>query len=432
MKINLHIIQASLLACCLSWLSCSSDADLPAVAERSISFTQAAFFLPAQDKTSVTIALTKAAESDLTVPFSLTGTAVEGEDYSVAEHAFHIARGETSASVEINSLGSVSKGRQLMMTLDDAPQGYAFGLYRTTRVPIAARPVLTATFDATEYELKTEVEVSMTLYQGSRKYTSSLQAVEVPVEVAPASTALLGKHFEFVNGKSVLTTAKSSSVAKAKIRLLKREAGHDKIVLRLADSRYFNAGAQNRATITLAGPTDLKLLAGTWHCKGLSNEAAIRAAANLIKDEEDAANLPKNIGQGDQIVLTTTANGALALDISKLKGDLSRYLRSATLTYSGEGVDKLWETDYNNPAVDNVLTLKASKVNLFFSATETKERGALIDFRLLDKGKTLEMRVYQYEPKDFLTRVYEARKVDVYSSGDLMKRGFTLIYRFTK
>src|SRR3712207_7543938 len=116
----------------------------------------------------------------------------------------------------------------------------------------------------------------MTLYQGSRKYTSSLQEVEVPVEVAPTSTAQLGKHFEFVDGKSVLTTAKSSSVAKAKIRLLKREAGHDKIVLRLADSRYFNAGAQNRATITLAGPTDLKLLAGTWHCKGLSNEAAIR------------------------------------------------------------------------------------------------------------------------------------------------------------
>src|SRR3712207_9269101 len=77
MKIKLHIIQASLLACCLSWLSCSSDADLPAVAERSISFTQAAFFLPAQDKTSVTIALTKAAESDLTVGFSLSGTAVE-------------------------------------------------------------------------------------------------------------------------------------------------------------------------------------------------------------------------------------------------------------------------------------------------------------------------------------------------------------------
>ena len=52
--------------------------------------------------------------------------------------------------------------------------------------------------------------------------------------------------------------------------------------------------------------------------------------------------------------------------------------------------------------------------------------------RLLNNERTLEVRIYQYEPKDFLQLSYQYKATDVYTTGDIMKRGFTLIYRFTK
>ena len=102
------------------------------------------------------------------------------------------------------------------------------------------------------------------------------------------------------------------------------------------------------------------------------------------------------------------------------------------LTLISEAEENLWETDYNNPEKAYVLTLRAEKVNRFFNATQVNEQPANIDMRLLNNERTLEVRIYQYEPKDFLQLSYQYKATDVYTTGDIMKRGFTLIYRFTK
>lgn len=422
------------MACVLSLASCyDKSTDVDSAPEYSLSFTRAAFFLPSASSVGVIAELTKAADHDITVPVTFGGTAEEGVDYIAGKKEISIKAGQLADTLYLNSLGTVNS-RQIELELASAPSGYEFGFYRKTVVPIAARPILTASWDKTSYELKTSVNISMTLYNGSRKYTYPSATLKVPLEVDSSSTAVFGTHFDFVGStEPELTMTHTQNIATATVRLLKREAGHDKLVLRLKESEFFVAGTENRTTITLAGATDITKMVGTWKLTGgLSNADAIRSAANLVTSASDADNIPSNCPATDKIKFTRNADGSLQLDVSGLTGDLTKYLRNATYTMVSEQEEELWETNYNTPETGTVLTMNASLVNYYFSDTQIRERSANVDFRLLDNNKTLEMRIYQYEPQDFLRRCYEHNATSQYRSGDLMKRGFTLIYKFTK
>lgn len=431
MKTILHIAMSLIAAATLTLTSCSEANPIMSVGDHSVSFARAAFFLPAQGTGNVVVQLTQPAEHDITIPLILGGTAQEGTDYTVSTHQITIPAGQKSASLTFTSIGSMDY-KQIDLTLGEAPQGYDFGFYRHAVMTIAPRPVLTATWPVQEYNLKTTLAIALELYNGVRKYTYPNSPVEVPVEIDASSTAKIGEHFEFTNGKSVLRMTSSDATAKATLRILKKEAGHDKLVLRIAESPYFLAGAQNRVIINLQGATDPNKLAGTWKLNALSNAAAIRSAAALLTMAQDADNIPVNCLPGDKITLTRRADGRFALDTSLLGGDLAKYLRTTMLTLISEAEENLWETDYNNPEKAYVLTLRAEKVNRFFNATQVNEQPANIDMRLLNNERTLEVRIYQYEPKDFLQLSYQYKATDVYTTGDIMKRGFTLIYRFTK
>lgn len=426
-----HIIISAACALCLA--SCyDSSTDVATAPAHSLSFTQPAFFLPSQGSVAVVAKLTQPADRNISVPVNFGGTAEEGVDYTADKKEIDISAGQLADTIYLKSLGTV-KRRQIDLQIAQAPDGYDFGFYRSTSVPIAARPVLTATWDKTSYELKTSVLVEMTLYNDTRKYTYPTTPVHVPLEVDPSSTAVLGTHFEFVGStEPELIMANNNSTARATIHLLKKEAGHDKLVLRLKESEYFLAGAENRTTITLTGSTDVSKMAGTWTLTGLSNTDAIRNAADIVTDESDAANLPSNCPATDKITFRQNADGSLTLDTSGLTGDLTKYLRNATYTMVNEQEEELWETDYNSPEKGSVLTMNASLVNYYFSSTQVSERSANVGFRLLDNNRTLEMRIYQYEPQDFLRRCYERNATSTYNKGDIMKRGFTLIYKFKK
>ena len=436
-NINSHIRKsaAALAHYVLLFTACMvaacSNEEMATVADNSLSFTRPAFILPAGGTVDVTLELNHPATRSLAVPFTVGGTAVEGEDFEMDATQFQFNAGDKTASVQLTSLGSFNNDRQVELLLNDNVEGYELGFIRKTVVPIQAQPVLAGSFNKAQYELKTEVEVALTLKSGSKSVTYA--NYEVPFEVAPTSTAVLGTHFEIVGGKQVLTMTKNTSSALATIRFLKKEEGKDQIVLRLADSPYFIQGSGNTTTtITISGPTKAAELVGTWTCQGLTNAQAIKEAAQLVSRLSDADVLPDNCPATDKITFTDNGDGTLSLDASALTGDLAKYLRNATYSIAEEKEEELWETNYNLPEKGSVVTMNVSLVNYFFSATEISERSAQVGFRLLDKGKTLEMRIYQYQPKDFLPLSYQAKAADTYSGRDVMKRGFTLIYQFKK
>ena len=86
----------------------------------------------------------------------------------------------------------------------------------------------------------------------------------------------------------------------------------------------------------------------------------------------------------------------------------------------------------DNPPFQSVLTMEMSEANVNYSVTSTKIRKAQIGFRLLDGGNTLELRVFDYEPTDFLQKTYQYRSTSSAFSKEPMKRDFTLVFKFVR
>ena len=84
------IVLFSAIVC---FTACSEDDDHA----RTVSFKRAVYILSSNQAIEVEIGLSEVAEQELTVPFEVFGTAVEGEEYSLSAHEFVVAQGENSA-----------------------------------------------------------------------------------------------------------------------------------------------------------------------------------------------------------------------------------------------------------------------------------------------------------------------------------------------
>lgn len=406
-------------------VSCSDDDNNAP----SVSFKRPVYILQSAASVDVEIGLTTPASTDMTIPFIVSGSAVKDEDYKLSAEQFEIKAGESSAAVTVSPLGNTESGREIKLQLTDV-KGYRFGFYNVAVIPVQPRSILTASFDKEDYELATETEVSLSLKNGSSKYTKPSSTVNVPFDFDVSSTAELGTHFEIVGGEQVLAMTSKDTAAKVKLRFLKKEEGKDRIVLRIHENKMFEAGANNRATVRIISTNDVADMAGTWVCEGLSNKEQLVAEASYQDFAGDADNVPEDCPATDELKLTLNGNGTLGLDISGISGDLGKYLRTTTLTKVSEAFETLYELDDEPQAL--VATMKADKLNVTFSAVSVSERAANVGVRMLDRGQTLELRVYDYEPVDFLTRVYAYRESSIAYSKEPMKQDFTLVYLFRK
>ena len=415
------IVLFSAIVC---FTACSEDDDHA----RTVSFKRAVYILSSNQAIEVEIGLSEVAEQELTVPFEVFGTAVEGEEYSLSAHEFVVAQGENSAKVVITPVDNVYSDRQIRLELADVP-GYAFGNYRVVLIPVETKEVITTSFAADAYILKSSLTVSMNLFIGGTSYTHPSYPVTVPFEIDPSSTAVLGTHFEIEGGGLELVMPTKGSSAQVKIKCLKKEVGKDKIVLRMSDSDlHYLAGERNRTTITIDGPTTFKDLEGTWRMDGFTSLTHVKNSV-FDEDKSDLEHLPENNPQTDKLVFTTGTTNRM--DVSLITGDLAHYLRNCDLTSVKEEEEYLYEMG-DNPPFESVLTMEMSEANVNYSATNVSLRKAQVGFRVLDGGNTLELRIFDYEPTDFLQKTYNDRKVSSAFGKEPMKQDFTLVFKFVR
>lgn len=62
------------------------------------------------------------------------------------------------------------------------------------------KDVFSVSFEETKYDLKNEVIVKMGLLLNGQMYYTSTNEVRVPFDIDPASTAVLGEHYEIGRG----------------------------------------------------------------------------------------------------------------------------------------------------------------------------------------------------------------------------------------
>ncbi len=86
----------------------------------------------------------------------------------------------------------------------------------------------------------------------------------VPFEIDPASTAVEGEHYEIVGGGRELVLGFNKGTADVAIRFLKKEAGKDKVIIRLVEGGLFEGGTNASVTVNVNGPTLYEDFVGTW------------------------------------------------------------------------------------------------------------------------------------------------------------------------
>lgn len=243
-------ILFSLLGMVLLWGSCSDDDEksLP-----TISFVQPVSFLLNTDTLEVKAYLSEVAAETTDFGLAVGGSAIRDQDYILTENSIRIARGEKEGSIHIIPKDNVVEQKEIRLELLPAT-GYQSGMHPVTFVPVETQDILTCSFAQPAYGVDHYTTISMTLYLGTRQYARPGMNIYIPFEVDPASTAVLGEHFEFDSESLSLTMGAASASASVSIRPLKFEQGKDKVVIRLAESARFQPGLYNKTTLTLISP----------------------------------------------------------------------------------------------------------------------------------------------------------------------------------
>ena len=393
------IIYCFLILCTLVGVSsCSSDKEdgLPMI------FIENARYSLATGSVEIKATTELAPTQPMKVAVSLAGNAQLGVDFSLSQEEFVFQPGETEALIQLErikeNIGESSK--ELVINLRDEPAGYQLGLMNYTVVELLGNQGVIMSFVSAEgaLSLLTKFAINLETMDGLNYKVASETSFRV--EVDPASTAIEGEHFVFVDGPYA-TVAQRQSEGDVGVHFLKREAGKDKLVLRLANKEGYALGSHDVMTIKVQGPS---LLAGKWRFDSLANRENLEISWGMMTDIDK---LP--IGSTDDWIEFVGDTYTKYAFTPHLVSDYKNYFGTEQrgITFADE-VDKLFhEGSSMRPPVIRVSQYDVPGVNINFSASHTTVRSAAVYFRLIEvnKEEVLECTIEDFSPTDFLTEI---------------------------
>jgi hypothetical protein len=371
--------------------ACKKDS----VAPPSISLEKSVFALPAAGSVTVkVIATSKAGTEDLTIPFTLAGTAVKGTEYEVSAEAFVIKAGTNSGEITFTAKDNYAASKSIQLTLGGLPSGYVPGKDLSATITVANKDEIIYSFEQENNELGFATEITVLLKTAKGTFVAEKE-MRIPILVDASSTAVEGTHYSFEGAKEVvIPIGKSKGVVS--LKSIKQEAGKDVIKLKVGEVVGFIPGQYETSSIKIITP--LELIKGKWQYVAFSNQEWL--ALNIF---DDASKLPSK--NTDKDVLEITADALKAA----MTGDVKNYFRDCALTFIKEETEVLQEESGFPPKRVKIQVMKMSKTNVAFSASTISERAAEIGFRVFrEDGKDiLEITLRDYEPEDFMKQTYK-------------------------
>lgn len=398
MKHRLFLLVLWVIACL--GVACSDDDNDGA----TLSFGRAYYVLQAQSAIEVDLRASSPVENALAVKINVSGSAVEGEDYSISAKEFVFQAGEDVAKITIAPLDNYTDEREIKLSIEPVA-GYSLWNNKSTIIPIEPKEVLICSFSKSWVELEAlymaGVEVKGTI---SGKFNSIVD-LHLPFEIVEdETTAVEGKHYTIEGNVREFVIPAGKNKAEIQLNFLEREIGKDKITfrLKLPDDTY-QYGNYAQMQVLIAGPLSFDKLAGKWTYKTFASEDAVRDIVN--SDEEfasDLINLPTANSSAGTLEFIQGAEAGKGQMISNLTGDLANYFRNCEIEFT----DPKYQ-DLNELGIKGwVSNAYFDPVNAYFSGTSSDERSAKVGMRLLDGGETLEIRIEDCEPQDFLQLIY--------------------------
>jgi hypothetical protein len=392
-----NILGATILAA-VTFMSCGKDDEL-SKRGNVLEFETTTYSIPQSGELIMKIVTTAPVSSDISIPFSIEGTAKPGDDFDLSADAFVIPAGSKIGEVKVIAKASFDLNKSFKVVLGNIPSGIKAGNMLFTEVSIGPKDILIYSFESKNLSMTETVDINLTLTAAEGNFVSPTE-MRIPVELIPGTTtAVEGVHFSFDGPKEFVVPA-GKLRATLKLKFLKQEAGKTTIALKIAPkNNHFVAGNFNRTNITIDG-SNFSRLKGTWKYKSFTNRTWM--IQNIWEDDETGFPI-------------SNANDLITIDETTLNvqmtGDLKNYFRTATITDKGEVTERLQEVGFPPPAVKMQL-VQLSAANVFFSPLKQNVRSSEIGFRVfIENGKDiLEVTIRDYEPTDFLSNTYEFYK----------------------
>ena len=191
--------------------------------------------------------------SDITLEYTVDGTAKAGSDYTALSGTVTVPAGATTATIPVTLIDdSVQEGSETVVLTLTAGEGYAVGGSGTHRLTIAANDGPTASF----------VSVSQSASEGSGTHNVAVRldpapTTDVTFAYTVGGTATAGSDFTIANSGTV-TVPKGATTATIPVKLIDDSVheGDETVVLTLVGSTGYQVGSP--ATLTIVdddGPT---------------------------------------------------------------------------------------------------------------------------------------------------------------------------------
>ena len=327
----------------------------------------------------------------LEIPVTFGGSAEKGVDYEVSAEAF--VWGGESPVTEITVTPLVlASDKEVTLTLN-MPSGFVAGSYPVATYSFSGK-LGYASFESNVVDLVGNAEITVTVADGNGVGLSLPDGAEIAVEVdTENSTAVEGTHFQFVDGKKAAVVPAGKKKGTLSIETLGDfDAEHSKIVLKLADDKFYVGDYE---TVEISIVSYWGQLAGTWQINELVSDKTYMQATWWCEDD-DLVGYPEFVAT-DKVTFDI-ANGKF---IPAMTGGFEKYfLGEANLTNEG-GI-------LIQDMVDlSLQLLEIDNVNRNFSAaTESDEKNAYIGVQIYVDEDTneeiLDMYLIDYKPTDFL------------------------------
>lgn len=398
MKHRLFLLVLWAIACL--GVACSDDDN----DGTTLSFGRAYYVLQAQSALEVDLRTSSPVENALTVKINVSGSAVEGEDYSISAKEFVFQPGESIAKIMISPLDNFTEEREIKLSVEPVA-GYSLWNNKSTIIPIEPKEVLICSFSKSWVELEALYMAGIEVKGAISGKFNSIVDLHLPFEIVEeGTTAVEGEHYTIEGNVREFVIPAGKNKAEIQLNFKKREIGKDKITfkLKLPDETY-QYGNYAELQVQIAGPLSFDKLAGKWTYKTFASEMAIRDILGTDDDfASDLINLPTAKSSAGTIEFIQGTEEGKGQMISNLTGDLANYLRNCEIEFTDPEYRDLF--DLNTSAwVSNAYF---DPVNAYFTASSSDERSAKIGLRLLDGGVTLEVRIEDCEPQDFLQLTY--------------------------
>jgi len=385
----------------------------------SIEFSRQLYSVSQKSSVDIAVKVSKAPETDITVPLSFSGTAEEGTGYTVSSSDITIAAGETSGYITLTNkdLGAED---EVKITFASLPAGYESTSKNFTIVNLDSQEGIIYSF---EYESGDVLDKFIATIKVSGTDSGTQFAAEEKIAV-PATLSGEGASLLEMSDNGNFIIEKGENTGKITLTLKDPDyAGAAAAVLGVGNTGRFIKGDNPEMDVTVKGVLSVETLLGKWN---FDETIDVDELEMWFAEMEDDPSLLPTHNAGFSLTFAKDGNDFTVTPSGT--GDWMNYFRTSAIcrtepvNMTAEGyVLGAYTSDENQMFVAEADTprqqltyFRLDKANRAFSADEDKIGTGTIAMRLRNDGK-LEIHIKDYDTPPFGEMWWDGFDADMFS-----------------